>query len=729
MSCLVVRLDDFCLYHPSSVLNRLLLTRFEGGPLAFLLQSTPVQTVDAVRLHRLLLAYYRIQQANRELPRYLLWPLAPLSKIMWAQQLDNGVRLLAIRCYAFQSGMGEAERLKIERTMFGELCVVDCPLKYGSNLDGSEKESDGWIMPVIEVNRVREEREEIATKLIDFYAHEEIDTSLQIQISDLRFPKKIIYSFFFWGLHTDLISSPWIANVHGVLLLRSSTLPTPDSSLISTPSSTEVLQQLAFHVSLRLPTILTSAPSAGKTLILNHLAKLLHPGKQNQIVSIHLSDTSLDARSLLGSYVSSTVYPGTFEWKEGVLVRSMRKGKWIVLEDADRGSSEVLGVIKPLAESLELEKWIGGRGKLNVPNHGMVVAHDDFRLFATRSSLPSREGTFQPPSFFGSHKFSEVVIPSPSLEELSSIIDAKFPRLSGNPAKAIILMWDSIGQLRSQPSGREIGLRELHKFCDRINSLLASYGLNDISMDDGRWLTLADIFPNPNIREDIYLEARDVFFGTGTPTAAVRAHLVAIAELVGNHLGLDHERQQWLINGKLAQFDVDRDSNGQIVAIRVGRTCIPARTDISIIQTNPSRPFAMHKPAISLMSRISTAISHSEPVLLTGETGTGKTSMITHLASLLCQPLISLNLSHQTESSDLIGGLKPVDARIPAAALQEKFINLFELTFSRRKNEKFETEIRKAVNHSRWKRAVGLWKECTRLAMERIQSKQINDTP
>ena len=480
---------------------------------------------------------------------------------------------------------------------------------------------------------------------------------------------------------------------------------------------------------MRLPTILTSAPSAGKALILNHLAKLVHPEKQNQIVAIHLSDTSLDARSLLGSYISSTVHPGTFEWKEGVLVRSMRDGKWVVLEDADRGSPEVLGVIKPLVESLELEKWIGGRGRLNIPSHGMVVAHDEFRLFATRSSLPSREGAFHPPSFFGSHKFSEVVIPSPSLEELSSIIDAKFSRLSGSPAQAIIRLWDSIRQLGSQPSGKEVGLRELQKFCNRINSLLSTNGLTDISMDDGRLLTLADIFPNPSIREDIYLEARDVFYGIATPTATARTHSIATAELVGDHLGLDHERQRWVLQGKLAQFHVDKDSNGWTVAVCAGRTCIPARSDKPIIQTNPSRPFAMHKPAISLMSRITTAISHSEPVLLTGETGTGKTSIITHLASLLRQPLISLNLSHQTESSDLIGGLKPVDARIPASSLQEKFIDFFGATFSRRKNEKFETEISKAVNHSNWKRAVGLWKECTRLAMERIQAKQVKDTP
>ena len=53
----------------------------------------------------------------------------------------------------------------------------------------------------------------------------------------------------------------------------------------------------------------------------------------------------------------------------------------------------------------------------------------------------------------------------------------------------------------------------------------------------------------------------------------------------------------------------------------------------------PTRPFAMHRPAASLITRLAAAVSFAEPVLLTGETGTGKTSVVTHLASLLRRPL------------------------------------------------------------------------------------------
>ncbi|KAF7364926.1 Midasin [Mycena venus] len=667
------------------------------GPIAAI--ESPL-SIEVPRLQRLLLAYYRILQANRELPRHLLWSLAPLSRLIWTPGLDNAVRLLAIRCYSLQSGMGEAERETLECAVLGEVGAVDCPLEYGRNVDGSANEMDAWVMPVFEVRRIQEMRRAIVTQPQTFYEGDGMEQ---------------------WAL------SPRLVNVHGVLLLRSNNSPSTTSPLISTPTTVQALRTLAIHMSLRLPTLLSSPPSSGKSLLLSHLAQLLHPGVKNQIIHIHLADTSLDPRSLLGSYVSSLTQPGTFEWKEGVLVRSMRQGKWVVFEDIDRGSNEVLGVLKPLVESLGPGKWIGQRASLDIPSRGRVVAADGFAIFATRSVVPSRTGTFPPPLFFGAHKFHEVVLSSPTPDELKTIIDSRFPRLAGGTAQALIRLWDAVRALGSAASTRDVGLRELEKFCTRVQRLLpSSHDAMDIDQDDV--LPLFSIFPNPTLREDMYIEARDVFFGAGTTTASARAHLDSIALVIAQHLGLEPERSAWVLSGRTPEFDIEKDVNARTLAIRVGRTRLPARPARAEILASSSRPFAMHRPAVMLLSRIATAVSVGEPVLLTGETGTGKTSVVTHLASVLRRPLISLNLSHQTESADLVGGFKPIDARVPGSALHERFLELFGGTFSRRKNEKFEAEVRKAVGEGRWKRAVGLWKESTRLAKERIQAKGKGDS-
>ncbi|KAL1666977.1 hypothetical protein GGF50DRAFT_125186 [Schizophyllum commune] len=672
------------------VLYRVLSTkRFEHGPLSDISSST-----ERSRVHRLLLAYYRILQINRELPGLQRWSLSHLSKLMWSENSDGGARLLAIRCYALQSGMGEAERERIEKQIFGEVGGPDCPLEYGVDEQGNTIITDGWLMPLRELQRVQNARNDMVATPYDYFEGME-DSPID-----------------------ETVLCPNVVNVSGILLVKDAGTP-PPSSLIPTDSVKGALHEIATCMSLRVPSLLTSPPSSGKTTILQHLAGLLHPTIKNQIVTIQLADTSLDARALLGSHVSSPTRPGTFEWRDGALVRAMRAGRWVVLEDIDRASAEVLGVLRPLAESLRVDKWIGGRARIAVPGRGEVIAHVAFALFATRSV----RGSTSPPAFLGAHKWSEVVVPAPTAAEVHTIVEARFPRLRGAAANAFVALWDAVRGLGPAASARDIGMRELEKLCARVERLLPrSYEPSDMMEVDNA--SLPSLFPNPAFREDVYLEARDIFFGAGTTTAAARAQSDAIAAVIAEHLGIDAERREWVLKGRVPDFEVEKDVNGEAVGVRAGRTYLPAKAKESRTPLAPQRPFAMHRPAVILASRLATAVALAEPLLLTGETGTGKTSVVTHLAGLLRRPLVTLNLSHQTESADLIGGFRPVDARIPGSELQARFIELFGATFSRKKNEKFETEVRKAVAEGRWKRAAGLWKESVRLARDRIRKRR-----
>ncbi|KAI0916947.1 hypothetical protein AcW2_007206 [Taiwanofungus camphoratus] len=707
------RLEAFCLLLEIHTELYPILSAFlrrsgnENGPLAFVSECESVASIDAHTLHRLLLAYYRILQANRALPNTLLWSLSPLAKLIWAPHPDNGVRFLAIRCYALQSGMMEGERVKMEREVIGDVGEVDCHISFGTSMDGSRIIIDGWVMPAIEVQRVVDARN-AHLEPQDYFSSENGDSYEPIHPAEL---------------------SPFIVNIHGVLMFRSSVPLSHQVDLIDTPTAVHSLRILAVHHSLRLPTLLTSAPSSGKSLLLSHLATTLYPEVRNKIISIHLADTSIDPRSLLGSYVSSPTRPGTFEWKDGVLVRAMREGKWVVFEDIDRATTEVLGIIKPLVESLGSDKWIGGRAVLSVPSRGTVEAEDSFAIYATRSLTPSKDGKFAKPAFYGAHKFREMIVPSLSAQDLRMIVDAKFPSLSGAAAQGLIRLWEAVKALGPAASTRNVGLRELENLCVRVQSLLpSSYQPMDVDVtSEQSTVLLSTIFPNPSMREDIYLEARDVFFGAGATTASARLHMDAIAAVVAEHLDLTSERRDWLLQGRTPDFELEKDVNGRIVTVRAGRTRLRARTSRLDISPPVSRPFAMHRPAVQLLSRITTAVSLNEPVLLTGETGTGKTSVVSHLAALLRRPLISLNLSNQTEASDLIGGFKPVDARVPGSELQERFLELFGGSFSRKKNTKFEQSVRKAVQDGKWKRAVGLWRESAKLARERIRAKNAQD--
>jgi midasin len=508
---------------------------------------------------------------------------------------------------------------------------------------------------------------------------------------------------------------------------RCSVVAIPMTPLVPTHSAVNALRALTLYVSLCLPVLLTSPPSSGKTLLLSHLASSIYPGVKNQLVTINLADTSVDARSLLGSYVQSARSPGTFEWKEGVLVQAMRTGRWVIFQGIDKGSNEVLGTLKPLVESLGTGKWIGGRARLVIPNRGEVVAAESFAIFATRSLSVSGDGHFSPPTFLGAHNFYEVNVSTPTHEELHTIIAASFPKLSGPVAWGITILWNAIKAVRSTATDREISLRDLRRYCSRLDAVLPTpYLPPDVDASQIQMShvgVLVSVFPNPTLREEMFLEARDVFFGAGSLTAASRTRTIALAGIVAEHLGLTQERCGWLLSQHAPEVDNELDPNGRTTAVRLGRIKLSVRPSNSDVMPPPMRPFAMHRPAAALMSRIATCVYAGEPVLLTGETGTGKTSVITHLASLLHRLLISVNLSQQTESSDLLGSFKPIDARVPGFELQLRFLDLFRNTFSQKKNVKFEEATWQAVKEGKWKRAAGLWKESYRSAKDRIRGK------
>jgi len=61
-------------------------------------------------------------------------------------------------------------------------------------------------------------------------------------------------------------------------------------------------------------------------------------------------------------------------------------------------------------------------------------------------------------------------------------------------------------------------------------------------------------------------------------------------------------------------------------------------------------------------------LDHSEPCLLVGETGTGKTTVCQMAAALRGQRLHIINCNQHTEVSDFLGGFRPTRYRPVSAA-------------------------------------------------------------
>lgn len=508
----------------------------------------------------------------------------------------------------------------------------------------------------------------------------------------------------------------------------------PQMLHVSTPSGNITVERMIHALDRRLPVLLSSTPSAGKTHIIHYLSSKLYPSTPSttRILTIALADTSIDAKALLGSYVSSPTEPGTFVWAEGALTKAVRSGRWVVLEDLDRASQEIQALFAGLADEIGPQKITGGRARLTISGKETVEAGDGFALIATRSLSSTKHIT--PPTFLGHNYFYEVSMEPPSVEEVREILDAGFPRLQGDPAAALLDVYLRLTQPNilqsgssSQPNGqnhakgRILGLRDLQKWCARIDKLLPSSGVIAMRRDDD---VLA--FANPVLQDEVFLEATDIFVGSfdSSTTATGRQRKLDVAKVIADAIGLGEERYTFLVGQRIPQMQLVGDVRSRNpVELHIGRCSLTSLPAGPRGGERSERLFALTKPSLVLLERLAVSVSLAEPMLLVGETGTGKTTAVQHLSGLLRRPLTVLNLSTQTESGDLLGGFKPIDVALPGRDLHSRWIELFRRSFSRRKNESYEGGVRKAIVDGRWKRVAEMWSEAAKLALDRIEKR------
>lgn len=201
----------------------------------------------------------------------------------------------------------------------------------------------------------------------------------------------------------------------------------------------------------------------------------------------------------------------------------------------------------------------------------------------------------------------------------------------------------------------------LSRWCRRVEGLIP------------RDVAITSIESNPILQEEVFTEARDVFLGSlpvppiaaTSPDAPVRDRYALVARVLAQGLGLSQERAEWVIRRRVPELVVPRreEDDGIVstaeLALKIGRVSLPYRPTARPAAS--SRPYALTKPSLVVLEKLAVSVRLSEPVLMVGETGTGKTAAVGHLADLLGKNLTALNLSNQTEAGDLVGGFRPID--------------------------------------------------------------------
>lgn len=462
--------------------------------------------------------------------------------------------------------------------------------------------------------------------------------------------------------------------------------------LVSTPTTQSNLSAIGEVLLDQRPILLLGRPGSGKTSLLSESAKELN--QLSSMITLHLNEQT-DAKSLLGMYTTSSM-TGSFMWQPGSLTKAVREGRWILIEDIDRAPSEVLGVLLPLIE----------KGELLIPSRKeRIRCARGFRLLATMRSTTNSKGEVitSAANMLGARLWQQVHVQDLPLSEIQEILESRFPVL-GPQIPLIMKMYARIHQIYQENialrgSQRRVpGLRDLVKMCRRVEARIKALGSQ----------TGHEPLPDA-AHDDLFLDALDCFAGYVSTSQS----FAMLAGCIAEELHISPQKADFCVNERIPAYE-EAENFIQIGRGRCQR--LKSRSALRALNTKKAAAFAVTRPALKTMEQVAAATESSEPVLLVGETGIGKTTVVQQLAYKLGQKLTVVNLSQQSESTDLLGGFKPINARSLAMPMSEEFENLFDATFSAKKNQKFLSSVSKAVARGNWSRASLLWREALKMA-------------
>ncbi|XP_028395044.1 midasin-like isoform X2 [Dendronephthya gigantea] len=476
-----------------------------------------------------------------------------------------------------------------------------------------------------------------------------------------------------------------------MLIPRISKVNLCSQGLVAVPSMRRNVEALSVALVSGRGILLSGGVGSGKTSLVEHFASLTGRDKPPHLLKVQLGDQT-DSKALIGSYCCSDV-PGEFVWRPGILTRAVKEGRWLLLEDIDCAPMDVISVLIPLLESRVM----------TIPGKENIQAHSGFQLFATqRVGGVSRRSNSE--SSLLEHLWSTIHIEPLTKNELEEIVVVKFPNLKPLASKLVdtFSLLSSDLQLTSKPDTRNLSadkrlstVRDFMKWCRRVNAL-SNAGTTLLSS------------------QDIFQEAIDCFCATISNVE----HRLIIALAIGAKLNINKVKVDFVCNIYKPDLKVAP------LCFTAGRVTLNRELREEEVTEKPNFAFTRH--SLTLLESLAVCVSQNEPVLLVGETGTGKTSAIQYLAALCNRSLVVINMSQQSDSTDLIGGFKPMEMKQLVAPVREDFENLFCQTFSRKQNVQFLTNVQQCFGKRKWEVLFKVMLHAQQAAVDKISKDTSN---
>ncbi|ANQ06647.1 Uncharacterized protein PCOAH_00007910 [Plasmodium coatneyi] len=406
------------------------------------------------------------------------------------------------------------------------------------------------------------------------------------------------------------------------------------SNFIITKNVKENIRKLALCLSgSKTPILLEGNTSVGKTSLVKFFADIT--GHKFVRINNHMNT---DINEYFGQFVNDPS-TGNLIFEEGVFVKAVRNGYWVVLDELNLAPSEVL-------ESLN--RILDDNKELYIPElKRYVKAHKDFMLFATQNPANNNNylGRKELSKAFRS-RFIEFYINDFEEGELEIILHRRCA-ISPSIAKKMIRVFSQLKIVKSNYNyfnDNLMTLRDLIKWgnrCPRSNADACLQG----------YYIIAEKLRN----EKDQLTVRTILSENFLPK--------------GEQLIVKYEDDQDVLHLKEHFWRKISQLNGHTLVqrsiINTGEQHTPGEKSQTFSHDDVGRVHYlknMHlgKSTSRILCLLLKCFKYKESALLIGETGCGKTTCCELLSFVKNQKLNILNCNESTDVYDIIGSLKLV---------------------------------------------------------------------
>ncbi|QDS74739.1 hypothetical protein FKW77_000992 [Venturia effusa] len=386
-----------------------------------------------------------------------------------------------------------------------------------------------------------------------------------------------------------------------------------DSSFSFTAPTTRSNAMRVFRaLQLVKPVLIEGNPGVGKTTLVIAIAKLL--GKR--LVRINLSEQT-DLIDLFGSDVPvDGASVGSFAWRDAPFLSAMKNGDWVLLDEMNLASQSVLE---------GLNACLDHRAEAYVAELDQTFKrHQDFRLFAAQNPHHQGGGRKGLPASFV-NRFSVVHADIYGQEDLLLICKQIFPN---TPDEAIMAVTSFVSQLEHE-------VAQSHKF--GAQGCPWEFNLRDTI----RWLQLLTNDQGLLSSGRPY-DFCDIIFRQRFRNASDRLALDDLFSTVFKQ-SLDHRSFYHNLAADTYQVGL-----GLIIRNQVTLMLESTRLQLRLA----------HLPAIESLILCT---QQNWPVILVGPTGSGKTTLIEHLAATAGTNIVTFPMNADIDAMDLVGGYEQAD--------------------------------------------------------------------